>query len=64
MNVVIKDDQSRYHRQVLLDALADLSDTNEVAGLLSLYLSQAIERVCRTSKPAGRAKSNGAYGSM
>ena len=45
MNVVIKDDQSRYHRQVLLDALADFSDTNEVAGLFSLYLSQAIERV-------------------
>ena len=33
---------------------------HEVAGLFSLYLSQAIERVCQTSKPAGRAKSNGA----
>ena len=60
MNVVIKDDQSQNHRQVFLDVLVDLSDTNEVAGLFSLYLSQAIERVCRISKPTGRAKSNGA----
>ena len=35
MNVVIKDDHSQYHRQVFLDVLVDLSDTNEVAGLLA-----------------------------
>ena len=60
MNVVIMNAQSKQHLQIVLVALADLKDTNQIACLFSSYLSQAVERVCKASVSATRVKSNGA----
>ena len=60
MNVVIKDAQSKQHRLVFLDTLADLKDTNQAACLFSSYLSQAEERVCKVSVFTARVKCSGA----
>ena len=58
MNVVIRDATSEHHRQALQDALWDMKDSNQVAGLFSFYPSQALERVCKVSVSTSRTKSN------
>ena len=60
MKTVIRDAQSEHHRQAYSDALADLSDTSQIVGLLSKYILQAVEHLWKVQKPAGTAKSNGA----
>ena len=54
------DYQSLKFRQALINSLVELEDTNTVASHFSDYITQAVERVCRTSTSTNRAKSNGA----
>ena len=58
--VMMTDYQSLKFRQALINSLAELVDTNTVASHFSDYITQAVERVCRTSTSTNRAKSNGA----
>ena len=58
INSVMKDAQSKKHRERVIDALSELADTTSVATLFNNFLTQAIERVCCVTNPAVRGKVN------
>ena len=56
LNAALIDQESQNHRQRLINALSDLKDSNCVASLFNKYLTQAAERVFRTTSSTGRGK--------
>ena len=58
INSVMKDAQSKKHRERVIDALSELADTTSVATLFNNFLTQAIEHVCCVTNPAVRGKVN------
>ena len=57
---IMIDFQSTQFRQNVLNTLVELEDTNRVASAFNKYVTEAVERVSKISKPTGRVKNKGA----